>query len=677
MPQISRDRLVQKGQVVNPSEGKIRWQSVLRLLAMALMCLFVFCRFIPGYWVKTSLRYDNGDNSWTEALHVAFVQHMQFGTDVVFTYGPWGFLGRGYHPGTYLIAVISWTVLTSVFLIAGWRLARRFSGKWYWSVLWLMLFAFAASIELGEDFDMRVTAFCILLLFSHFFLEERKVDVINLVLAVCLGWLSLVKFNALISSLAVVGVIAADNVLRQRRFPWALAAWLAAVIVFWMAAAQHLGTLPLFLWRSFQVAGGYTDAMALPDSGPPVARALICALMTLLLSGLVGRLAWPQRKFFAVLPAAGLGAMLFMAFKSGYIRTDWKHEPNAAMALMLAALACLAVASPMEKRVLRDVRGVFALATAFAAMVICIWFSPEWRAFTNSLNPVYFGATVSAPFSGFLKGEYKKMQERNRYSLSPLPWLNGGTDLYSYEQSLLFGSAMRYQPRPVIQSYSAFTLELAKLDAEHLRATNAAENILFGVETIDDRYPSLDDGLSWPELLTRYDLKGVADPGGFFLMLLRTAAPRQFRLIPLTNTVAHFGRAIAVPATTNGPIWVEIDLRKTLAGKLASFLYKTAPITMVATLPDHKQRVFRLIPGVTGSGFLLSPMVLNTRAFAELASGEHIQNNGEYDVESITIAADSDSGSTICYGADLPVRFYRLEFPPQDFKWPLKWPARE
>ena len=149
------------------------------------------------------------------------------------------------------------------------------------------------------------------------------------------------------------------------------------------------------------------------------------------------------------------------------------------------------------------------------------------------------------------------------------------------------------------------------------------------------------------------------------------ATPGQFELIPLTNAVVHFGESITVPSTANGPVWVEISFHKTFAGRLASFLYKTVALNLVLTLPDHTKHSFRVIPGMTESGFLLSPMVLDARGFAELASGDYRQDNGKFDVESFAITAETTGGSTIYYGASMPVRFYRLTYPYQDFKWPL------
>ena len=107
---------------------KIHWGTVVRWLAGASTLLYVFSRFIPSTPVDQYLFIEGIDDAWMQVLHAAFHRHWQFGRDIVFTYGPWGFLGRGYDPATYPVAVIAWLLLSLVFWWAGWRLARHLSG---------------------------------------------------------------------------------------------------------------------------------------------------------------------------------------------------------------------------------------------------------------------------------------------------------------------------------------------------------------------------------------------------------------------------------------------------------------------------------------------------------------------------------------------------------------------
>lgn len=308
------------------------------------------------------------------------------------------------------------------------------------------------------------------------------------------------------------------------------------------------------------------------------------------------------------------------------------------------------------------------VSTLFASSVFNRWLPGDGlgKQLAGTFGTYNLLAPFAGPLTGYLRSDYEKnlAQERKGRLLPPI---KGNADLYSYDQAILFAHALPYQPRPVMQSYSAYTPELAARNAAHLRTARAASNILFAIQPIDDRFPSLDDGRSWPELLTLYDIKGASDDRGTYLLLSRSSVPREYRLTPLRNTSARFGEPVTVPAATNGPVWVEIEIKKSVAGTLVSSLYKPPVLMLTVSLPDHSQRRFRLVPGMAAGGFLLSPLVADNRSFAALASAGRRDLAG-LAVVSMTISADTGSGSTRCYRSPMPVRFYGLDFPPQDFK---------
>jgi hypothetical protein len=644
----------------------IHWMTVVRGLAVAGMFLYVFSRFVPCSSVDDFPIIDGIDNAWAQVLHVAFSRHWQFGQDIVFTYGPWGFLARGYYPPTYPVSVIAWIILSLIFLCAGWRLACHLSDNRLVAALWLVGFTAAASIPTGDDFNARLVAWGVLLLFLHFFVEECVFTPIQALLAMSLGWLSLVKFTGLMESVMVVAVIAAGNIFRHRRFPWIVPLWVASLVFFWVAAGQHLSSLGPFLCNSWRITGGYTEAMML--AGKTEARDAVCFLLiAVLLCALTGRVAWARHRFLGALPLAGLGTILFIVFKLGYVRND-RHEITSAMALVLISLVCLAVAWPGRKRAAGAASCLLIASTLFASSVFNCWLPGNglWKQLAGTFSIYNLLAPVAGPYTGYLRSNYEKNLASERKA-RPLPPIEGDTDLYSYDQTVLFAHVLPYQPRPIIQSYSAYTPELAEMNAAHLRTAHAASNILFAIQPLDDRFPSLDDGRSWPELLTLYDLKGRSDDRGTFLLLSRAATAREYHLTPLQNTSARFGEPVTLPVATNGPVWVEIEIRKSLAGTVISALYKPPVLMLTVSLQNRTQRRFRLVPGMAGGGFLLSPLIADNRSFAALASTGR-QDLAGLEVVSMTISAGTGSGSTRCYQSPMSVRFYRLDFPRQDFR---------
>ena len=319
--------------------------------------------------------------------------------------------------------------------------------------------------------------------------------------------LALVKFTALIEIAVVVGVIAADDAFRRRRFPWVSILFPSSILFFWILAGQQLGLLWPFLRHSWALAGGYTEAMT-----------------------------WNMPE---------------------------EIEVVILLELLLVTLGCQAVIWPVLHKKSWGARAVNFVTLAVIYLFCSFTFNrcyseqnfPDerlWEHFAQTLNikNILMPATLLGN-PEHLRDIYAENLAEVRGKF-PMPPVEGTVDVYPWKIAGLFSRNMQYDPRPVIQSYSAYTPELAELNAGHLRSDHAPENILFDIDPMDAKFPSLEDGLSWPELLTRYD---ISDTTGAFLLLKRAATPRQHRLTPLDEATIHFGQTFALPAMTNAPLW--------------------------------------------------------------------------------------------------------------------------
>jgi hypothetical protein len=68
----------------------------------------------------------------------------------------------------------------------------------------------------------------------------------------------------------------------------------------------------------------------------------------------------------------------------------------------------------------------------------------------------------------------------------------------------------------------------------------------------------------------------------------------------------------------SGPIFARIKIRKTVFGKIADFLLKSAKLRMWVMLDDGSVQQFRLIAGMAETGFLISPLVRSAADFEHL-----------------------------------------------------------
>ena len=648
-----------------------RTQRIVRWLSGASTLLFTWYQFVPWGAVTTD---QNLEDSWIQVQHLAFLQHLQFGRDIVFTFGPWGFLFYGgYYPATYPVSLVAWLVLSVVFWWAACRVARSAFENEFISWVWLMLFT-------GMAFGG--VPWVLLLLMVHFYGGNRPFAMIEVLLVISLSLLSLTQFIIFVLALMSVSAIALDNVLRQRRFPWILLVFVAGLFCFWIVAGQHPGNFGPYFRYSWQMTNGFTEAMMLTGSSAAqdVCLFLVAAVAVTAMAGYAG---WLRNRFLGLIPGLGVCFILFTAFKYGYVRHDG-HDLWAVKDLLLVSLAAFAALWPFVKK--RGQLFVIASVLPTAAIFLFLSFIYSHDAETGLLAGIPKPAGVRGFFAPLeLIGGKNPLRDAYEIHLAdlraqlPLPRIDGSIDIYTWNLDPVFAYGLSYRPRPVIQSFSAYTPELAQLNANFLRGENAPKNILINGSganrqfprqedglTIDDRFPSLEDGLSWPELLTRYD---VQEAEVSFVLLKQSLRPRQFHLVPLADRLVSFGERMDVPRATNGPIWAEIELDRTLWGGVVSMLYKPPILLLdVSTRGEPKPVQKRLVPGMARGGFLLSPFVEGCTSFASLASTDMSGNLADYEITSLRIIAAGGASAATYYRYPVRVRLYRLEYPRQNLE---------
>jgi hypothetical protein len=215
-------------------------------------------------------------------------------------------------------------------------------------------------------------------------------------------------------------------------------------------------------------------------------------------------------------------------------------------------------------------------------------------------------------------------------------------DIYSYNQSILLASENAWLPRPVMQSYSAYTAELAELNLRHLLGSDAPDNILFRVEPIDGRLASLEDGLSWPALINRYSVQKLE--GGTAYLRKKTGGEQNIveDRDEIYSATQELGEDVTLPDSSD-PLFARMEIDLTFLGKIRSALFKSPELHITMRLRNGSEATFRLISTMIKSDFLITPLVRNTEEFVKLAAGgnEHLTGN---EVKSMVISADDPHG---------------------------------
>ena len=294
------------------------------MVGLAIAGLVVGAFSLEPLFQHTSPGIYDIDPSWQLSLGAALAQHLQFGTQYLFTYGPLGFLQYPLvYPAadlTYVSASVN-VLFHLVYPVALLLFANRVRRSTRMSpVQGSALLVATVAVALWTDIaaDMGTIAE-MLTLISLTVCFLRPVPRVTLMLApgagILLAFAALFKLDLLGVAVAELAILVAVSWLLPRR-PLHIAALCTAGFVLgypllWLGTGQHLSTLPLFWVGSWQLSSGYSAAMSLARNWQLLAVVAGAAVAATTAGALFGM--WRATRSHG--PAGGIGAKSTLALR--------------------------------------------------------------------------------------------------------------------------------------------------------------------------------------------------------------------------------------------------------------------------------------------------------------------------------------------------------------------------
>jgi hypothetical protein len=594
------------------------------------------------------------DQSWEITMNEAVARRLRFGKEIIFTVGPYASIyTRLFHPATDRLMVFGGLLIGLSYVVALLYLAR---GRKPYLLLILMLFlaTFPNRDALLFSYPFLVIACALRFTGSDDFKKDANLDwryiLPIVVMFSALSLLPLIKGSLVVPvglSLAILYALLLYRFPFKQSVPLLLVP-VSATIAFWIISGQSLSDFPAYLRGISFLTSGYTEAMSIPFLNWPGKTGYGFLVAYLIVSALIfvsiirsTQLTVRSKWFLGFLCAV----FLLIAFKHGFVRTDHiaiafdsvviiivtigflYTDKYLIGSLLISAFLVVGINFRQDPVLIKEVREKFGTGTVVGhghRLEILAFIS---KGATGTLSRVTYKSTINT-YSSEWDGIYARLTDRNglqnRFTRAmetlgneyPLPALKGNGDVYSYEQAVLLASNNAWNPRPIFQSYSAYTPTLARLNEQHLRGTNAPDWVLIDLMTIDGRLPSLDDGMSWPALLENYTF--VSFDGQFVLMRRNQVAQTTSTLSVIRQEKDEAGFTVALP-DVDGPLFAEVELKPTLLGKLLIALFKPPQLDIKLSLKNGETMTYRVISNMMETGFIVSPLVSNTQEFGYLA----------------------------------------------------------
>jgi hypothetical protein len=533
------------------------------------------------------------DASWRIGLHVAALRSFDYGHDILFTYGPFGFLSAPLFVSTWTgFASFAYAALGQVVLAVVVICASR---RVYPFPLAVVLAFLALGLPLLTS-DLIVY----LALFGAAWAIERDERPGQRWLVPLAGFLAafelLVKLNG--------GVVA--YVL------FALAAWRArpggarseallfgsfavSLCVLWMATGNPLTGLPRWLHESEWVVSGYTGAMALEVPGRQ-REYIVAGLLVLLGAAALLLSTRGDRLRRRILLLAIAGAYAYAYVKEGFVRHDG-HDLVFFGAVGVAALA-------FRWRGVARWAGPLLIAGAIVGVVL----TPETSARTvyRPLHSLHVAAGqlhfVASPTRrrDALASARGTARAALAVDTSTLSALRGRTvDVVPSELSATWAYGLRWRPEPLLQWYLAFDAKLDRFNADALVAIGAERVLRERVGAVDGKVPEFEAPATYLALICHY--REVHETTTWEVLARtrdRCSPPRR-----LSSVLGRAGESVDVPRGREGEIvYASIAIRTPLLQAFGDAAFK--PLELPRVKLDGRQD-YRFVPGVAPGPLVL------------------------------------------------------------------------
>lgn len=571
----------------------------------------------------------------------------QYGTNIVFNYGPVGFLySLIYFPDVYIIKIVARVIINLNMIIClffSFRIINIYR-LFFFSIIILFL-------NMVRDVEIFLPTFGFMYNEIHRQQGDRQARSVSFLLLSLMAVVSLAKSSAFILSVPVVMIVTLYNIHRRDYVPYYLISFVFLMAGLLLLTGQAPENWAAFLVGYLDISRAYHADMGLPASPMYLVAWGIGAALVLSSVPLTRRSGW-------YLGLLLLGALM-ITYKASFIRHGTLADTAALSLAFLAAAQLWTTESRFFGWGHRVALGVVSAgATVIASQALVpIW--PDGKAFER----IWQGVDQNIRF--FIDSDYRvglqaKLQRDFSDHLAtlraglPFKDIKGPVDAFPIDLGTAYATGLPLAPRPAFQAYFATSRLMTERNAAFLASDRAAASILYRPLTIDGRYPALEDPLSRRAFRRYYDL---ADRQGAWMLLARRSAPRS-EVESCESVQTSLNAETPLPeSVADQAVWACIAVQPTWIGALVGEVMTPPRVGITVTQVSGQSSAFRFLREAGSVGFFLSPTLATPDADAAFLAGII---RPEDRVKTVRIDYPQDSSVLPWFKPDVSIDFCRL-----------------
>jgi hypothetical protein len=691
-------------------------------LIISLTLTYLFLAFLPTiHLINIGL-----DASWSYGISQAAKEKLVFGKEIVFAYGPLGYLMQGAALSSNFKQIILFRfavhfVLLGLLIL---RIIKLQTNSFKILILINCIFIFVLGIHYGNTIgfttDYQIFSIFLLVLsfekffvkylqvnsiivgmftglailtkltlgiyiagtfylflFSGFYLAYRKQKLKNLIkyiqslfnftlIAISVASIflysgqSITVLTKLLVNFIISGIVAfvIDKILNKTRLttffkkllPYLVFYLFYTTLLIQSFSSNNFPSLYEYILNSWQISSGYSSAMSFTGSK----RAFISLILAILCCAVIINLLFRLCNSGSISLGTALLFTLFLGFKHGFVRQDFhvvlfciivlliislylikiddnpvKNKPKLYMIYLIVLLSCVGITfqrinyinyinEPSKLSLLTIIRNY-----KFSNL------NPSKVA--NNINIVVLLLDIKkfqAEVQRITNENLIKLNNQVKLPDSVLEKVQGKTiDIIPWEFSLIPGNQLNWKPRPIIQSYGAYTENLDELNYQSL-SKSPRDYLIYHFQSIDGRHPFFDEPKAFSYVVCNYQLDSVNSPfqvpaikTNFYLLEKRNIS--RCSPTPLGETAnITWDQVYELPTRNSGITRVQVKFEYSWLGKIIKKIFRIPPVIINVNYLDGTQANFRFVQDNSANGVILSHLPRNDQELMAFFQGK-------------------------------------------------------
>ncbi len=573
---------------------------------------------------KSYFNFQNFDDEWLLLINYFRATPLSWGKELVFTYGPLGFLstGRTYFVNKYLLLFSDLFIFINYLIIFYVTLKTGLNKK-------LNFFLILIFCLFNKVFHFNsMTAICFMIFWS------QKWPIIGINLSYLFRFLILslsffIKPNTFFILLVIFFISVFFDFFNKRDLKKILLLAFSLFLVVFMLALILNVHIYHYTFNLLELIKFYSELMYLNQNDFIIYLVLILILSTVLIVSSQ-----------SLNKIRDIGVIIFyflVTFKQGFIRNDSAHQYEFIHSYFLLLL----VFQPLF------IKTKLTISHSLVMLQFLIVFG-----LINNVPPVSnlstnLPANVLSYFESFKKTEgayeYYKVPEELKTIVG-----NEKIDVIPCGGALMLVNNFNYSPRPVFQSYISATKKFSNINFDFYNSKRSPNFVLLGYFSIDNRYPLFDDVRVHYLLENKYKFKKSFIFDGLKFLLLEKKNDFKYKFVKKDKKIISINDDLRLLKN----FLYEIKINYTVLGRVKALLFRAPRLHMLLKTTSGKTYKVRISKSLLESGIYSKDLMLSVDDLQKSYMG--IDNE---EITSYHLVADGE----LDYQKELVVTSYALE----------------